>query len=268
VTTDQILNDESIGTVLVATRHSSHAELAERALRSGRAVFVEKPPALTPDQLGRLRLARDSASRPLLVGFNRRYSPVWEHVDQHLGRLTPRQVVIRVNAGPLAGSHWLNDAEIGGGRLIGEGCHFVDLACWLIGAVPDGVTATAPVRPGGTRRTAGCFTVGLTFGDGSLAEIAYLDAGSPLLPKEYVEVHANGRSAVVDDFRSVTLHGANGRARQVKLHGQDKGHKAQLAAFAALVLGGEPDGVDPLATMAITLGAADFLERAESVGSG
>jgi predicted dehydrogenase len=260
VTTDELLGDASISTVLVATRHSSHADLAERALTSGRAVFVEKPPALTRDELARLVRARDRAAAPLFVGFNRRYSPVWDHVDRYLGRSAGRQVVIRINAGPLAEDHWLNDPLVGGGRLIGEGCHFIDLACWLVGGVPEQVTCVASERGRAARRAPGSFSVGLGFADGSIAAISYLEAGAPRLAKEYIEVHANGKSAVVDDFRSVGLRG-RGKSSRIKLHGQDKGHKAQLVAFARAVRGDLPAGVDPLATMAVTLAAAEALER-------
>ena len=266
VTTDELLGDTSVGTVLVATRHASHADLASRALVSGRAVFVEKPPAIDRAGLGRLRAARDGSAAPLFVGFNRRWSPVWAEVDRHLGRAGPRQVVIRVNAGPLPEGHWLNDPQVGGGRLIGEGCHFVDLACWLVGEMPDQVSCVAAERAPGERRAPGSFIVGLGFAEGSMAAISYFDAGAPRLAKEYIEVHAGGKSAVVDDFRSVVLRGS-GKTSRVRLRGgQDKGHKAELAAFAAAVRGGGPGvGVDPLATMAVTLAAAEALEQSSPV---
>jgi len=252
------------GLIVVATRHASHAELAERALLAGKAVFVEKPPCLTREELAGLRAARSESGRVLAVGFNRRHAPSAIRLREHVGATGhPLQIAIRVNAGPLPDDHWLNDPNDGGGRLLGEGCHFVDLACWLAGGIPTSVQATVRPSAGETVVTAGGFVVSLGFGDGSLATILYTDQGATGLPKELIEAHAGGRSAVLDDFRGLELF--DGRSRDsAGGRRQDKGHAAQFKDLRARLDGPEGSGADPdpLDTMAVTLAA---LEAARGV---
>ncbi len=267
-TPDEALGSRA-GLVVVATRHSSHAELAEAALLAGKAVFVEKPPCLTRTQLGRLHTARSESDRPLAVGFNRRHAPLAIRLREHVGASGhPLQIAIRVNAGPLPEDHWLNDPDDGGGRLLGEGCHFVDLACWLAGSIPTAVQATVKPLKGEAIPAAGRFAVTLGFGDGSLATILYTDQGAAGLPKEMVEAHAGGRSGLLDDFRSLELY--DGRSRQ-KVGGrrQDKGHAAQFVDLRTrLAAPDEADvnGPDPLETMEVTLAALEVARGVESAG--
>jgi len=244
------------GLLVVATRHASHAELAERGLRAGKAVFVEKPPCLTWDELKRLRDARAVSGCELAVGFNRRHAPLAIRLREHVSRGGhPRQVAIRVNAGRLPDDHWTNDPQEGGGRLLGEGCHFVDLACWLVRAVPITVQATIHPLESETLQTAQRFTISMGFADGSLATILYTDQGASGLAKEYVEVHAGGRSGLLDDFHGLELF--NGRSRdKVRERRQDKGHRAQFVHLRTrLAKGAAGDELDPLASMAVTLWA-------------
>jgi predicted dehydrogenase len=244
------------GLLVIATRHSSHAELAERALRAGKAVFVEKPPCLTWDELQRLRDARAISGCELAVGFNRRHAPLAIRLREHVGiGGHPRQVVIRVNAGRLPDDHWTNDPQEGGGRLLGEGCHFVDLACWLVGAMPTTVQATIQPLQSETLQTAQRFALSLGFADGSLATILYTDQGASGLTKEYVEAHAGGRSGVLHDFRRLELF--DGRSREeVRSRRQDKGHRAQFVHLHARLAEGVTDEqLDPLDSMQVTLTA-------------
>ena len=254
-TVDELMHDPSLAVVVVATRHSSHAELAARALRAGKATFVEKPPALDEESLADLAAARDESGSPLAVGFNRRFAPLARELRDFVrGGNAPMEMVYRVNAGRLDDAHWLNDPAEGGGRLLGEGCHFVDFACWLAGEVPEQVLCA--LRPEQERplATAQSFVVSLRFGDGALATILYTAQGSSAVAKEYVEAHCGGRTAILDDFRSLRLVGA-GRARRVR-RAQDKGHRQQLVEFRRALEGAlVEDAPDPLATMAVTLGA-------------
>jgi predicted dehydrogenase/threonine dehydrogenase-like Zn-dependent dehydrogenase len=259
-TPEEVIRDASTGVVAIATRHDSHAALAVAALRAGKHVFVEKPPCLTEDELADLRQARDVSGRELAVGFNRRHAPLarelWEHV-RDAG--SPFALLYRVNAESLPEGHWLNDPERGGGRLLGEGCHFVDFACWLAGGPPERVTCTAAPEPGSPLAATGRFTVGLSFADGSVATILYAADGEPGLGKEYVEAHAGGRSAVLDDFRALELRGPGGTVRR-RSRSADKGHRRQLAAFHRALTRAEPlAGPDPLDAMAATLAAARSL---------
>jgi predicted dehydrogenase/threonine dehydrogenase-like Zn-dependent dehydrogenase len=247
------------GLLVVATRHASHAALAERGLRAAKDVFVEKPPCLDRDELARLRSAREETGQILAVGFNRRHAPLARRLREHVTAAGhPLQVLIRVGAGSLPGDHWLNDPKDGGGRLLGEGCHFVDLACWLVGAAPVSVQAT--LRPVGEEspKVVGRFTVSLGFADGSVAAILYSDGNASGLPKELVEAHAGGRSAVLDDFRSLTLF--DGRAES-KAGGrrQDKGHRAQFEHLRGRLETRDElvEAVDPLDSMAATLAALE-----------
>jgi polar amino acid transport system substrate-binding protein len=160
-----------------------------------------------------------------------------------------------VNAGRLAADHWINDAEDGGGRLLGEGCHFVDLACWLVGTVPTTVHATIHPLESEVLQATQRFTISLGFADGSLATVLYSDQGAKNLTKEYVEAHADGRSGVLHDFRRLELF--DGRSRkEVKSRKQDKGHHMQFAHLRKQ-LESQPTGLqlDPLDTMHAALAA-------------
>ena len=264
-TADEVIGDAGLGLVAIATRHSSHARLAADALGAGKAVFVEKPPCIDPADLPRLRDARDGSGRPLAVGFNRRHAPLARRLRDHVaGRGGPIELLFRVSAGVLPADHWLNDLEEGGGRLLGEGCHFVDFACWAVDALPERVSCTMRPDPGRPLAAAQRFSIGLEFADGSLATIAYLASGASDVGKEYVEAHAGGRSAVLDDFRSLDLYGA-GKDRS-RGRTQDKGHDEQFRRLHAQLNGGEaPEGPDPLGTMAVTFAALRSAESGTAV---
>jgi predicted dehydrogenase len=265
-TPSELLAADDVSVVAVATRHSTHAQFARGALDAGKAVFVEKPPCLSTDELTALRESLAASGSVLAVGFNRRYAPLVGTLRERTrSRTGPAEVVIRVSAGLLAPDHWLNDPADGGGRLLGEGCHFVDLACWLVGALPDAVTCSLHPDPGAPLATAQRFNIGLTFPDGSLATIAYLCSGHPRLPKEYVEFHADGVSATIDDFRRMSIHD---RRRPERLGGraQDKGHGAQIVRLARVLRGQEgPEPLHPLDTMEVTLAAAEAAREGSTV---
>lgn len=264
-TPEQALESDA-GLIAIATRHDSHATLAERAMRAGKAVFVEKPPCLTKEELQRLRDARASSGSVLAVGFNRRHAPLAKRLRDHIAVGShPRQVLIRVNAGRLPADHWTNDAEEGGGRLLGEGCHFVDLACWLVGTVPTTVHAVVHPLKLETLQAAQRFVVSLGFADGSLATVLYTDRGATGLAKEYVEAHAGGRSGVLHDFRRLELF--DGRSRkEIKNRGQDKGHRAQFTALRDRIeANAVASEVDPLVSMRATLAALESVSTGTTI---
>ena len=255
-TAEEIIADPTIGLVAVATRHSSHAALAGAALRAGKAVFVEKPPCLTVAELHELRAAWWESGKALAVGFNRRHAPLAKALRDHVVGHGPILLVYRVKPDPLPPDHWLLEPETGGGPLIGEGCHFVDLACWIAGSLPERVACTVPASADAPLAASERFTATLEFADGSLATISYGPSGAGAVEKEYLEVHSGDRSAVLDDFRHLTLY--SGRRKEVRRERrQDKGHAAQLAHLhSALEEGNDPgDGHDPLGTMQVTLAA-------------
>ena len=256
VTPDEVLADKSVGLVVIATRHDSHAALAANALRLGKHVFVEKPPALTMRELRVLRAARDAAERTLAVGFNRRYAPLASELRKHVVAAgAPIRLLYRVNAEPVTGEHWLDDLEEGGGRLVGEGCHFVDFACWVVGRLPAQVVCLADSPPGRPLPATRSFNVSFIFPDGSTAALIYSDAGADGLGKEYVEAHAAGRSAVLDDFKSLTLLDGK-RRRRSRSRTRDKGHRGEFVALRAALKGERPlEEPDALDTMTATFAA-------------
>lgn len=238
---DEILNDPNVNTVAILTRHDSHAELAVKALQAGKHVFVEKPLAITADQLERVvaALTRADGRPPLLtVGFNRRFAPLARELARFLAeRSEPLYIHYRVNAGYIPAGHWVHDPAQGGGRIVGEGCHFVDFASFLAGAAPVSVSARA--LPDGGRYCQDNLSMTLTFPDGSLGVVDYLANGDKSFPKERVEVFCGGGVAVLDDFRSLEMvH--DGRRSVRRLGRQDKGHAGEMRAFAKAITSGGP----------------------------
>jgi predicted dehydrogenase len=252
-TPDEVVSDPEVGLVAIATRHSSHAQLSIAALDAGKHVFVEKPPCLKIDEFIALRDAVHRSGGPLSVGFNRRHAPLARALRDHVRRDgVPVEVLIRVNAGELPADHWLNDLEEGGGRLIGEGCHFVDLACWVVGLAPSRVAASISPSTGRQLAAGNAFRLTLEFSDRSVATIVYGVGGATGLPKEYVEAHAGGRSAILDDFRSLRLYEGR-RCRRMRDRHADKGHCAQFVHLRQMLAGEEtPEQPSPLETMAAT----------------
>jgi predicted dehydrogenase/threonine dehydrogenase-like Zn-dependent dehydrogenase len=237
---EQIFADEHINTVAILTRHNDHAEKTLAALQAGKNVFVEKPLAINSEQLVELREGlRASKNQLLTVGFNRRFAPLAQELHAYLSeRKEPLVAHFRINAGYIPLTHWLHDPEIGGGRIIGEGCHFVDFLAFLVGQAPQAVSAHSLPDGGSYREDNVVLT--FEFPDGSLGTVSYLANGDKAFPKEQVEVFAAGRVAVLDDFRTLELvH--NGRRKMIRSRlRQDKGHAAVWQAFVdAIVTGGE-----------------------------
>lgn len=230
-----LLSDEAIDTVVVATRHDSHASWATRALNAGKHVFVEKPLALTHEQLGEVRGALEGSGRLLCVGFNRRYAPMVRRAREALGRRTgPLAAVITVNAGAIPREHWTQDRETGGGRVTGEACHFIDLARFLSGSPIVGMDVRAAGSGGHTHDDVSL--IQLAFGDGSIATVQYLANGHRAYPKERVELFYDGNVIRIDNYRRLETWGVPGLATRWP-KAQDKGHAALAAAFVAAVRG-------------------------------
>jgi predicted dehydrogenase/threonine dehydrogenase-like Zn-dependent dehydrogenase len=233
-TTDlqQVLDDPSIDAVLVATRHDLHASMALAALRAGKHVFVEKPLCLTRAELSEIETAfAGEGEMPLLLtGFNRRFSPAAAAMARMVtNRSNPLIVNYRVNAGYIPPTHWVHETE-GGGRNIGEACHFYDFMTFLTGAKIAEVHATA-IRPGTDYyRSDDNFSAILRFEDGSVGNLTYTALGSSNHPKERVEIYCDGKVAQLEDFKSLTFSGENQKDQQRKI--ADKGHEAEMIAFA------------------------------------
>ena len=255
---DAVLNDPAVNAVLVATRHSNHAALTARVLAAGKSVIVEKPLALDRDQLNQVIAARQASDAFFTVGFNRRFAPMVVKARQMLARHSgPKMLVLRVNAGALPAESWVNAAEEGGGRILGEGCHFIDLARSLAGSAITSVQADAAKVTHG-----GCddLTITLGFADGSLATIVYTAQGDSGFSKERFECFAGGTVIAIDNFLSLSIT-ENGRTRVEKAKmGQDKGHRGELEAFAAAVAAGGPAPVDEAELVETSLATIAVLE--------
>jgi len=238
----QVLGDPKINTVAILTRHNLHARQVLAALSAGKHVFCEKPLALTSEELSAIRdqLSLTTDHRPLLtVGFNRRFAPLAQKLHAFFaGRKEPLVAQYRVNAGYLPPTHWVHDPEQGGGRIIGEGCHFVDFLTFLVGAPP--VAVEGHTLPDGGRYHQDNVVLTFTFPDGSLGTLTYLANGDKAFPKERVEVFAGGRVGVLDDFRMLELVQAGRRDVQRSRLRQDKGHAAAWQAFVAAIAAGGP----------------------------
>ncbi len=238
---DEVLDDPDINLIVIGTRHDSHADLARRALERNKHVFVEKPLALDDDQLDLVLQAAANSTGHLTVGFNRRFSPLARQAkDFFADRTTPLSILYRINAGRIPKEHWTQDAIEGGGRIVGEVCHFVDLMQFLTGSPPVSVFAESTSAKSEKTVDADSVFINLRFADGSNGCIAYLAEGDKSLPKERVEIFGASRSFVLDDYRRATLH-KNGREDQTTLKAQDKGQQAQVRQICASVL----QGTDP-----------------------
>jgi predicted dehydrogenase/threonine dehydrogenase-like Zn-dependent dehydrogenase len=236
--TDALFGDSATDALVITTRHDSHAHFVLKALDAGKHVFVEKPLCLTLDELVRIEekyselLARQGAAPVLMVGFNRRFAPQVQKMKQLLAGVSgPKSFVMTVNAGAIPADHWTQDMETGGGRVIGEACHFIDLLRFL---------ADAPIKThsvmGMASATGDTVTISIYFVDGSLGTVHYFANGSKSFPKERLEVFAAGRVLQLDNFRKLQGFGWPGFTK-LNLWRQDKGQKACAQAFVDAVLG-------------------------------
>jgi predicted dehydrogenase/threonine dehydrogenase-like Zn-dependent dehydrogenase len=231
-----ILDDKDVDLVLITTRHDKHATMASEALRAGKHVFVEKPLALNDHQLEEVIQAYSRISKSLTVGFNRRFSPHSIKVKSLVGE-APMNVTATVNAGYIASNVWVHDLEVGGGRIVGEACHFIDLITFLTGSRIKEVCMNAMgVNPGENTDNA---TILLKYENGSTGVVNYFSNGSKLYSKERIEVYSLGRTAIIDNFRVTTGYGFKGFSKlKTRL---DKGHKTQFSQLIHHVkTGGEP----------------------------
>ena len=246
---EEVLDDASVNLVVIGTRHDTHAPLARAALEQNKHVFVEKPLALDDEQLDSVLEVAESSSAKLMVGFNRRFSPLAQRAkDFFNNRDTPLSIVYRVNAGRIPKEHWTQNAEEGGGRIVGEVCHFIDLMQYLTGAPPVYLFAESISAKSSKIVDADSVFITLRFADGSNGSVAYLSEGDKALAKERVEIFGAGRVFVLDDFRRATLY-KDGREEQIALKAQDKGQQEQVRAVCASVLqgGAAPISLDDLA---------------------
>ena len=239
---DSLLADPDINVVVIATRHDSHARFVCQAIRAGNHVFVEKPLAVTYEELSEIEsvcTTSDAANLLLMVGFNRRFSPLVQEIMLLLNSVhEPKSFIFTINAGELPKDHWQQDAA-SGGRIVGEACHFVDLMRYLAGCPITELQAVSMRNPGEADVSDDKVSFTLRFSDGSIGTVHYLANGHRTFPKERLEIFCGGRILQLDNFRKLTGYGWSG-FRKRKLWRQDKGHHAAIGEFIDAVRTGAP----------------------------
>jgi predicted dehydrogenase len=237
---EAVAADPRTNCVVVATRHDLHARLAATALEAGKWVFVEKPLALSEEELGEALAAGRAHPGRLLVGFNRRFSPLARRVKEFFaGRQGPLVMTYRVNAAALPTDHWVYDPVEGGGRIRSELCHFIDLLQYFAGAPPVRVYAESIRPPSDPGRADENVQVTLHFADGSSGTVTYTTVGDPRVARERIEIFGEEAAAEIVNFRTAHLHRRH-RTRRLWLLQQDMGYREEMGAFLAAAAGGAP----------------------------
>lgn len=228
-----LLNNEDINTLFVATRHDTHAKYVIEGLKAGKNVYVEKPLCLNIDELSQIEQLCQEKGCGVMIGFNRRFSPLIQELKMKMGD-GKMSMIYRVNAGSIPADSWIQDMQIGGGRIIGEACHFIDLMTYMCGSVPCKVSASALLDSQGQNDTVNIL---IEFENGSTGVVAYYANGSKTLPKEYFEVYAAGTTGIIYDFKKCEIYGR--KVETKKLSVQNKGQKEMLNQFFASLQDGK-----------------------------
>jgi len=238
VTQEADVFDENTNTVFVATRHDSHGPYVLKSLKANKNVFVEKPLCLLESELQDIIEAQSETKKSVMVGFNRRFSPLTAKLKKAIGN-NPMTMLYRINAGAIPADNWIQDLEIGGGRVLGEVCHFIDYLTYLNGSLPVKVSASALQDANKLNDT---LNILIQFENGSSGVVAYYANGSKSMTKEYVEVFSAGLSATLNDFKELKIYD-KGKPRKEKLYNQNKGQKEMVEAFVNGLL---TDGKAPI----------------------
>ncbi|NQY62890.1 MAG: Gfo/Idh/MocA family oxidoreductase [Alteromonadaceae bacterium] len=227
--------------IMITTRHDTHASSVIAAINADKHVYVEKPIALTVDELKLIHSQYPkNPNSQIMVGFNRRFAPSTRVIINHFENIkSPLVVNIRINSGAIPSDHWIQDPEVGGGRVIGEGCHFIDLASAITRSNPKTVTCVGTAVTNKSALLNDNVSIMLTFENGSIANIIYTADGSKAMQKERVEVFGGGRSAIINDFKETILYSGDSKIETKKLMAQDKGQKSMLEAWLTGIKSGE-----------------------------
>lgn len=263
---DELLDDDTIDAVFIATRHDTHADFSVKALQVNKHVFVEKPIGLSSAELSAVRNAHEGSTAILMPGFNRRFSPLAEETKSFFQTSAgPVEIVCRVNAGSIGAESWYQDSEEGGWRIVSEGCHFVDLMSYLCGSLPVRVSAAM---------IGGCIDGGqndnciatIQFENGSIGVLAYVSNGDPHFEKERVEVFGQRKVAVIENWQRVVL-SANGKKRSVKARGSGKGHAAEIRKFIGAIADGGPSPISIESALRVSQAMIGIQDSLKTSGS-
>ena len=234
---NDVLGKQEVNTIFIATPHNSHAELTIQSLQAGKAVFVEKPLAINTDQLQEVIETKKKHNHPLMVGFNRRFAPVSIQVKKEFASAgEPIVMNMRINAGMIPKDNWLQQKDVGAGRIIGEMCHFIDLMQFFTGSEPVRVFAECISTSNDKITPADNISIVVKFKDGSVGNLTYLANGDKGMPKELIEVFGGSRIGVINDFRDGLIYKSG---KTVKLKSSGKGHKEEVDAFIGALKAGQ-----------------------------
>ena len=254
-TTDEqeIFGDDSLDTVFSLTRHNQHVGHVLKAIQAGKNVFVEKPLCINTEELSEIETALSKHEHPprVMVGFNRRFSPCAVELKSLFENTTPMSVAIRFNAGAIPSDHWTQDDIEGGGRIIGEACHAIDLATYLTGSLPVRVFAESVAVDGSSEIADDQCFITLRHENGSVSSIGYISSGSKSFPKERIEVFGGGKVGVVDDYKSVSIN--TGGKTNLKKMAMDKGHQQEIIQWGESIKQGKPSPISWAEIRAVTL---------------
>ena len=247
--------DDKTNTVFIATRHDSHGSYVIKSLNANKNVFVEKPLCLSESELENILEAYSKSTNAVMVGFNRRFSPLTSKLKKAIGN-NPMTMIFRVNAGTISKDSWIQDMQIGGGRILGEVCHFIDYLTYINGSLPVKISASAIPDVNNLNDT---LNVLIKFENGSSGVIAYYSNGSKSMEKEYIEVFSAGVSAVINDFKELNIYD-KGKRKRTRLFNQNKGQKEMVNSFISSLLN---DGTSPISfqeIIAVTKASFKILE--------
>ncbi len=256
---DDLLNDDTVNAVMIATRHDTHAGMVAGAIEKGRHVFVEKPLAMNRNELKNVIEKWKFGDRILMVGFNRRFSGHTEFIKKQFSDIDECACIsYRINAGFIPKSSWVHDPDVGGGRIIGEVCHFIDLAGYIAGSLPEKVYA-ASISGDGSQINEDNISILLNFRNGSTANIQYYANGDPFVNKERVEIFAGGAYGLIDDFKR-SVFSRNGKTHKFRSSGQDKGHRKEMSEFVNAIASGKDSPVPVSESACATMASFQVLE--------
>jgi len=260
-TNEEDVLDDKTNTVFVATRHDSHGPYVLKSLEANKNVFVEKPLCLLESELESIIELQSKTNKAVMVGFNRRFSPLTTKLKKAVGN-NPMTMIYRINSGAIPGDNWIQDLEIGGGRVLGEVCHFIDYLTYLNGSLPTKISASALPDANQLNDT---LNILVQFENGSSGVIGYYANGSKSMTKEYVEVFSAGMSATLNDFKELKIYG-KGKPKRDKILNQNKGQKEMVNAFVNGLLN---DGRAPIPfedIVAVTKASFGVLESVKRGG--
>lgn len=264
---NQILGDDEINCVFIATRHSLHSQLVCQALRAGKAVFVEKPLATSQEELEEIARTLKQTPGKILVGFNRRFSPGAQLLKKHFqDRISPLVMTYRVNAGFIPAGHWIHDPTEGGGRIIGEVCHFVDLLSFFADSEVSSLLALPADDLRKTPLTCDNLVISLKFKDGSVGSILYSSRGDTSYSKERVEIFGENSVGVIDNFQKTSIV-RNGKELRLKHSGSGKGHEEELEAFIQALKQNKPMPISPGEMISTTQATFKIIESLQTNSS-